>query len=140
VSTQVENDLYWRNGNSSCVSYVAVKNTSQTEHHMRLPFAMECGEDNICVADLGVRLSTHLIADRYIIGSTTTIPLRIDAYNQAEPAYQTTVRVSTGTLMLANLPPECTESSSATGNLEVICDIGNPFRTNVRRSSTLYSR
>jgi hypothetical protein len=128
VSMQIRDD--WRNGN--CMSYVAVKNTSQTEHHIQVPFAMECGEDNICIADLGVRLSTYLNADRYIIGSTTTIPLRIDAYNQGEPAYQTTVRVSTGTLTLANLPPECIESFSASGNLEMICDIGNPFKTNVR--------
>jgi len=132
VSMQVEDDLHWRNENSSCMSHVAVKNTSQTEHHVRLPFAVECGEDNICVADLGVRLSTYLTANRYIIGSTTTIPLRIDAYNQGEPAYQTTVRISTGILTLANLPPECMESFSASGNLEVICDIGNPFKTNVR--------
>jgi len=132
VSIQVEDNLHWRNENSSCMSHVAVKNTSQTEHHVRLPFAVECGEDNICVADLGVRLSTFLTANRYIIGSTTTIPLRIDAYNQGEPAYQTTVRISTGILTLANLPPECMESFSASGNLEVICDIGNPFKTNVR--------
>lgn len=136
---QIEDDLRGRNQNLSCISYVAVNNASQVEHLVRLPFAVECGDDNVCVADLDVRLSTHLTAgDRYVIGSTSTIPLHIDAYNWGEPAYQARVRVSIGILTLANVPPECMENSDASGNLEVICDIGNPFRTNVRRLLDLY--
>lgn len=114
------------------MSYVVVNNASQTEHFIRLPFATEC-EDNVCVADLSVELSTDLTADnRYIIGSTPTIPFHIDMNNRGEPAYQTIVRVSTGILRLANVLPECRESPSANGNFEVTCDIDNPFRTNVR--------
>lgn len=100
------------------------------EDLVKLPFAVDCGEDNVCVSDLRVALSIDSTrGNRYIIGSTPTITLRVDAYNRGEPAYQTRLRVFTEALPLASIPPECTENL---GNiLEVICDIGNPLRTNV---------
>ncbi|KAL6431766.1 hypothetical protein ACFW04_007349 [Cataglyphis niger] len=128
ASVQLEDDLDARNGSSSsCVSCVAInKPRSKIEDLVKLPFALECGEDNVCVSDLRVALSTG--DDRYIIGSTSTITLRVDAYNRGEPAYQTRVRVFTEALPLASIPPECTENPRDV--LEVICDIGNPLRTN----------
>ncbi|KAM0729346.1 Integrin alpha-PS4 [Formica fusca] len=128
ASVQLEDDLDARNGSSSsCASCVAInKPHSKIEDLVKLPFALDCGEDNVCVSDLRVALSTG--DDRYIIGSTSTITLRIDAYNRGEPAYQTKVRIFTEALPLASIPPECTENPRDI--LEVICDIGNPLRTN----------
>ncbi|KAL6264540.1 hypothetical protein P5V15_004645 [Pogonomyrmex californicus] len=132
VSIQLEDDLYARNENSSCASCIVLnKFRSKTEDLIKLPFAVDCGEDNVCVSDLGVALSTDLVSgNRYIIGSTPIITLRVDAYNRGEPAYQTKVRIFTEVLSLASIPPECMEDSGVTGTLDVICEIGNPFRTN----------
>jgi len=133
VSMQLEDDLHARN-ESSCASCVVInKLRSKTKDLLKLPFAVDCGEDDVCVSDLSVTLSTDSTANnKYIIGSTPIIILRIDAYNRGEPAYQTKVRIFTEVLTLASIPTECTEDSRTSSTLDVICDIGNPFRTNVR--------
>jgi len=136
VLIQLEKDLHAnnkRNGSSLCTSCVVInKQYSQIENSTILPFAVECGEDEVCVSDLGVKLSTDSIPDnRYVIGAISMIMLQIDAYNYGEPAYQAKVLISTEILTLANIPPECVENSAMIGSLEIICDIGNPLRTNV---------
>lgn len=140
----MENDLRARSENSSggttpcAASSCVVINEllSRTEDLAKLPFAMECGEDNVCSSDLGVSLSTDSndSSDRYVIGSTSTITLRVDVRNHGEPAYQARVRVSTEVLSLASIPPECMENTRISGvhDVDVICNIGNPLRTNVR--------
>lgn len=132
VSMQLEDDLDARSGSSSsCVSCVVInKHRSKIEDLVKLPFAVDCGDDNVCASDLRVALSIDSTrGNRYTIGSTPTIELRVDARNRGEPAYQTKVRVLTKVLPLASIPPECTENPGDV--LEVICDIGNPLRTNV---------
>ncbi|XP_072762509.1 integrin alpha-8 isoform X2 [Anoplolepis gracilipes] len=130
VSVQLEDDLDARNESSSCASCVVINRLrSKLEDLVKLPFAVDCGEDNVCVSDLGLALSVDSTrGNRYIIGSTPTIMLRVDVYNRGEPAYQTRVHIFTGTLPLASIPPECTENPRNV--LEVICDIGNPLRMN----------
>lgn len=138
VSVELEDDLSVRSKNSSkntrCSGCVVVnKLLSKTEDHVKLPFAVDCGDDEVCVSDLNVTLSTDLKSNnRYIIGSTSTISLHIDAHNRGEPAYQTKVYISIEILSLASIPPECMENSCTSNILDVICDIGNPLRTNVR--------
>lgn len=130
---QLEDDLHARNG-SSCASCVVMNRLrSKTKDLLKLPFAVDCGEDNVCVSDLSVTLSTDSApSNRYIIGSTSIIILRVDAHNRGEPAYQTRVRIFTEVLTLASIPIECTEDPRTSSTLDVICDIGNPLRTNVR--------
>ncbi|XP_024893200.1 integrin alpha-9-like [Temnothorax curvispinosus] len=131
VSMQLEDDLRARN-ESSCASCVVInKLRSKTEDLLKLPFAVDCGEDDVCVSDLSVTLSTDLTpGNRYIIGSTPIIILRVDTYNRGEPAYQTRVRIFTEGLTLKSIPPDCTEDLRTSSALDVICDIGNPLRTN----------
>ncbi|CAL1684033.1 unnamed protein product [Lasius platythorax] len=131
VSVQLEDDLDVRNESSSCASCVVInKLRSKIDDLVKLPFAVDCGEDNVCVSDLRVVLSTDSTrgGNRYIIGSTSTIALRVDAHNRGELAYQTRVRIFTEVLPLASIPPECIENPRNV--LEVICDLGNPLRTN----------
>lgn len=140
VSVELVDDLTANSKNSSkdarCTSCVTLnKFLSKTEDLLKLPFAVECGDDEICVSDLNVTLSTDLEPNRYVIGSASTIPLRIDVHNRGEPAYQTKVHISIETLSLASIPPECVENSRTSNILDVVCDIGNPLRTNVRQSS-----
>lgn len=132
VSMQLDDDLHAKNENSLCASCVVInKLRSKTEDLIKLPFSVDCGEDNVCVSSLGVTLSTDSApGNRYIIGSTPIITLRADAYNRGEPAYQTRVRISAEVLTLASIPPECTEDYSVSSALDVICDISNPLRTN----------
>lgn len=132
MSVQLEDDLDARNESSSCASCVVInKLRSKIDDLMKLPFAVDCGEDNVCVSDLRVVLSTDSTpgGNRYIIGSTSTIALRVDAHNRGELAYQTRVRIFTEVLPLASIPPECIENPRNV--LEVTCDLGNPLRTNV---------
>ncbi|KAL0127515.1 hypothetical protein PUN28_003059 [Cardiocondyla obscurior] len=132
VSLQLETDLQIINESTLCAPCVVInKLRSKIEDLLKLPFAVDCGEDNICVSDLSVTLFTDSIpSNRYIIGSTPIINLRVNAYNRGEPAYQTKVRIFTDVLTLASIPPECTENPHVGSMLDVICDIGNPLRIN----------
>jgi len=135
VSMQLEDDLNERNESSlSCASCVVInKLHSKTEDLIKLPFSVDCGEDNVCVSNLGVVLSTDSTLDnRYVIGFTPIITLYVDAYNRGEPAYQTEVRIFSEVLTLASILSECMEDPHKSSTLDVICNLGNPLRTNVR--------
>ncbi|TGZ36879.1 Integrin alpha-PS4 [Temnothorax longispinosus] len=80
-------------------------------------------------------LSTDLSSNnRYVIGSTLIIMLDIDIYNCGKSVYQAKVRFIE-VLMLASIPSECMKDSLR-WTLDVICDVGDPLRTNIRQSST----
>ncbi|EFN89848.1 Integrin alpha-PS4 [Harpegnathos saltator] len=138
VSVELEDDFSVKVKNSSwrdahCISCVMInKFLSKTEDLMKLPFAVDCGDDEICVADLNVTLSTDLQPNNsYVIGSSSTISLRVDARNRGEAAYQTKVTIAIEVLSLASIPSECTENSRTSNTqLVVVCEIGNPLRTN----------
>ncbi|XP_017761213.1 PREDICTED: integrin alpha-5-like [Eufriesea mexicana] len=103
---------------------------SKTEDLIKLPFAVDCGEDNICTSDVKILLSTDLKSNnRYIIGSTLTSKLKIDVFNYGEPAYQAKIFIYIPKILsLASIPPSCMESFYKNNTLEVICDLGNPLR------------
>ncbi|XP_014480126.1 PREDICTED: integrin alpha-9-like [Dinoponera quadriceps] len=135
VSVELEDDLSneSKKRDALSTSHVAInKLRSRTEDLVKLPFAVDCGEDEICVSDLNVTLTfTDLKSNnRHVIGSSSTISLRVDIYNRGEPAYQSKVHISIETLSLASIPPECTEDSHTSNFLDVVCEIGNPLRTN----------
>ncbi|XP_032691162.1 integrin alpha-9-like isoform X2 [Odontomachus brunneus] len=133
VSVELEDDLSARNQSDMfCTSCVVInKFRSKTKDLVKLPFAVECGEDEICMSDLSVMLTTDLKSNnRYVIGSSSTIALHIDTRNRGEPAYQAKVHIFIEALSLANIPPKCMENSRTSYILHVVCDIGNPLRTN----------
>ena len=120
------------NFSSSCL-VVINRALSRTEDSVELPFAIDCGEDNVCTSNISITITTDLQSDdRYVIGSTSTLQLVISICNYGEPAYQaqTTIGIPEP-LSLASLPPECTESSRVNDTLTVVCDVGNPLRVNV---------
>lgn len=120
--------------NAFCTSCVAInKLLSKTEDLIKLSFAVDCGDDNICTSDVKILLSTDLNSgNRYIIGSTFTTELKIDVFNYGEPAYQAKIYLYIPkTVSLGSISPSCMESFYMDNTLEVICDVGNPFRKNV---------
>ncbi|XP_023288671.1 integrin alpha-8 [Orussus abietinus] len=129
VSLHLSNELEDKSRCSSCP--VVNKDLSKVEDAISLPFAVDCGNDDICMTDLEAKLTTNLPSgDRFVIGSTFPIKLDITVRNRAEPAYQTrAILYIPEPLALGSLPPECTESCRRNGSLEVICNIDNPLRT-----------
>ncbi|XP_017793585.1 PREDICTED: integrin alpha-8-like [Habropoda laboriosa] len=105
---------------------------SKTEDLIKLPFATDCGEDDICTPDVKILLSTNLKADnRYIIGSTFATKFILDVFNYGEPAYQAKINIYIPEILsLASVPPACMENIFINNTLEVICDLGNPLREN----------
>ncbi|XP_076645914.1 integrin alpha-8 isoform X2 [Halictus rubicundus] len=138
VSTSIalEKDLQPKNKTATpdifCKTCASInKFLSKTEDSIKLPFAVDCGEDNICISDVRIKLSTDLKDNIYTVGSTSTVMLMINAYNYGEPAYQLKVYIYIPqVLSLASVPPACAEGSHMHNTLEVICDIGNPLRKN----------
>ncbi|KAL6264541.1 hypothetical protein P5V15_004646 [Pogonomyrmex californicus] len=100
---------------------------SKIKEIVKLPFLKD---EDIPVSDLSVSLSTNSSSNnRYIIGSTEMILLYVKAYNRGKPAYRTKVRIVIEILTLARIPPECMENYT-NSILVLICDIGDPLRTN----------
>ncbi|KOX74851.1 Integrin alpha-8 [Melipona quadrifasciata] len=137
VSINLEKD--WNSNDSQiksnafCTSCVAVnKLLSKTEDSIKLPFAVDCGDDNICTSDVKILLSSDLNSgNRYIIGSTFTTELKIDVLNYGEPAYQAKIYIYIPkTLSLGSISSSCMESFYMDSTLEVICDVGNPLLKN----------
>ena len=89
--------------NTFCTSCVAInKLLSKTEDSIKLPFAVDCGDDNICTSDVKILLSTDLNSgNRYIIGSTITTELKIDILNYGEPAYQAKIYIYTKNIVIS---------------------------------------
>ncbi|XP_015609620.1 integrin alpha-PS5 [Cephus cinctus] len=109
------------------------KALSKTEAFVQLPFAVECGDDNVCNADLSIAMSTDLNSDNtYVIGSRKTFQLIVHIHNNGEPAYRTlAVIYIPEPLLLSSIPTECTESNTGANNtLQIFCYIENPFRNN----------
>lgn len=120
--------------NFLCTSCVAINRLfSKTEDLIKLPFAVDCGDDNICTSDVKISLSTNLNSNnKYVVGSTFTTKLKINALNYGEPAYQAKIYVYIPKILsLASMPASCMESFYTNNTLEAICDLGNPLRKNV---------
>nr|XP_033205662.1 integrin alpha-4-like [Bombus vancouverensis nearcticus] len=137
ISTSLEKDLNLNDSkmkvNFLCTSCVAInKLFSKTEDLIKLPFAVDCGDDNICTSDVKISLSTNLNSNnKYVVGSTFTTKLKIDALNYGEPAYQAKIYVYIPKILsLASMPASCMESFYTNNTLEAICDLGNPLRKN----------
>ena len=137
ISVTLEEDSQTNNKgtdwNHFCTSCAIVnKLLSKSRDVIKLPFAVDCGDDNICTSDVKVTLSTDLkLGNRYIIGSTSSVKFIIDASNRGEPAYQAKMHIYIPEMLsLASLPPSCTENSQIDNPLKVICDFGNPLRKN----------
>ncbi|XP_031833769.2 integrin alpha-8 isoform X1 [Nomia melanderi] len=121
------------NSNIFCKSCASInKIQSKTEDSIKLPFAVDCGEDNICTSDVRITLSTDLpLGNRYTIGSKSVIKFIINIHNYGEPAYQTKIYVYIPeSIPLESIPPSCIESSHRNNTSELICDIENPLKKN----------
>ncbi|PBC26440.1 Integrin alpha-PS3 [Apis cerana cerana] len=122
-----------RNLNFFCTSCAIInKLLSKTEDLIKLPFAVDCGEDNICTSDVKILLSTDLKSgNRYIIGSVFTTKFKLDVFNNGEPAYQAKIYIYIPKILsLASIPSLCIENFYKNNTLEVICDLGNPLKKN----------
>lgn len=117
--------------NFFCTSCAIInKLLSKTEDLIKLPFAVDCGEDNICTSDVKILLSTDLKSgNRYIIGSVFTTKFKLDVFNNGEPAYQAKIYIYIPKILsLASIPSLCIENFYKNNTLEVICDLGNPLK------------
>ncbi|XP_034941351.1 integrin alpha-4-like [Chelonus insularis] len=104
---------------------------SKIEDSLKIPFAVDCGSDNICFANLTLNVSTNLENDnRYVIGTSKIVKIFIDVHNYGEAAYQSEVSIIFPKhLALASVPISCIEGTTNTDNLDVTCTLGNPFMT-----------
>ncbi|XP_057337541.1 integrin alpha-4-like isoform X2 [Microplitis mediator] len=101
---------------------------SKTEDILNLPFAVDCGPDNICYSNITLDVTTNLADNRYIIGTQKTINISINAINFGEKAYQAQVNlILPSFITLASVPLNCIENTHDMGEI-VTCDIGNPLK------------
>lgn len=103
------------------------KEESIIEKSLLLPFAVDCGYDDICTSNLTITMSTDLTINHFVLGSRKTFLLFVNVVNDGEPAYKTEIRVIIPKpLQLANIPPDCNENE-----FDLICSVGNPLRGKV---------
>ncbi|XP_043271605.1 integrin alpha-8-like [Venturia canescens] len=118
-------------GNNYCSSCPMVNRLlSHLEDSMSVPFAVDCGLDDICSSILDLSITSDLDAgNRYTLGSQPTMKLTVGVANRGEPAYKTQTQIYIPhPISLGSLPPECMENSRLDGILQVTCELGNPLR------------
>ena len=113
------------------------KALSKTEDSISLPFAVDCGSDDICSSLLYISMESDLQNNRFILGSRNTFSVFVNILNKGEPAYQSEARIHIPELLiLASVPPECSENTmdvyTVEKMIEVTCSVGNPIKHNVR--------
>lgn len=126
---------------------------SQAEHRLGVPFALDCGDDNVCTSDLKVSGSfvglgwvinnklTEFIylyfnsfvrraENKFVIGSKYSLPLEISVLNSGESAYLTEIEVTLPeNVDLKDIPSSCSENKE-NNTLIVLCEMDNPLRMN----------
>uniref|UniRef100_T1JAX2 NADP-dependent oxidoreductase domain-containing protein n=1 Tax=Strigamia maritima TaxID=126957 RepID=T1JAX2_STRMM len=94
-----------------------------------LPFAINCGSDEVCDTDLSVKAHISELGDKpFILGSAKTLTLVAEIRNKGEePAYLSkAVILLPPKTHLKRLDSLCFENK-ANSLVEIICDLGNPF-------------
>ncbi|KAF2904031.1 hypothetical protein ILUMI_02128 [Ignelater luminosus] len=120
---------------STCPVSNTYKSTDQQT--IELPFALGCGDDNICQSslDLQARFLNVGVADRYVLGSTDYVQLEATISNSGEKAYSTGVIVKLpNSIYFRSIPTNCLEGNSSS---EVLCSIENPLDENKQKSIVL---
>lgn len=120
---------------SSCPNCPVVNHyLSRTVTDLKLAFVLDCGEDDVCVSDLRANLTSNDLGygNRFVIGSRSSLNLSVFVDNTGEPAYRAQAHVYVPQpIALARIPPECNEQAQAINKtLEIVCNIGNPLRSN----------
>lgn len=106
---------------------------SKTEDIIKLPFAVDCGPDDVCRSNITLDVTTNLEGNRYIIGTRQAINVSINVNNYGEGAYHAYLNVFLPIfLTLASVPLNCDEHTKNNGEL-IVCSIGNPLKDNVCR-------
>ncbi|XP_074104924.1 integrin alpha-9 isoform X2 [Cotesia typhae] len=103
---------------------------SKTEDIIKLPFAVDCGPDDVCRSNITLDVTTNLKGNRYIIGTRQAINVSINVNNYGEGAYHAYLNVFLPIfLTLASVPLNCDEHTKNNGEL-IVCSIGNPLKDN----------
>jgi hypothetical protein len=112
-------------------SYGSVSSTT-----VKIPFALDCGTDNICKSRIKFNSKvTNLGLDNtFVLGSMNYITLQTDVENFGEKAYLAQMLVMLPeTVYFRSTPSACMEHNSST----VLCSVGNPLDRSSRKSVIL---
>ncbi|ELU10194.1 hypothetical protein CAPTEDRAFT_218861 [Capitella teleta] len=115
--------------------------TSRTQINVQLLIQRDCGEDNVCIPDLAVFLTSQ--TDSFVFGTEPTIDFNINITNSEEDAYESsfTLFMPRGIQFtrIRKIHGEDTPNCGRIKSEEFLpqgvgaylkCDIGNPFPAN----------
>ncbi|KAF4522918.1 hypothetical protein B566_EDAN012076 [Ephemera danica] len=113
----------------TCPSYSGAS-LPRTIASAQVVFATECGTDNLCKANVTASLEFVDVDERFVVGSSPSLTLRVTVSNAADndPAYNTRVEITLPT-PIQQYPMQCNELSPGT----LSCDVGNPLNPGTSR-------
>nr|CAD7572786.1 unnamed protein product [Timema californicum] len=108
----------------------------EREESLTVPYAFDCGEDDVCHSDLSLvcfLVGVGMNGAAYVIGSSDSLELVIHVTNKEEPAYVTEVTVVLlRPLQLTNLLARCHETRNV--STTVTCRLDDPLRASNNHS------
>ncbi|CAG2053545.1 unnamed protein product [Timema podura] len=108
----------------------------EREESLTVPYAFDCGEDDVCHSDLSLvceLVGVGMNGAAYVIGSSDSLELVIHVTNKEEPAYVTEVTVILlRPLQLTNLLARCHETRNV--STTVTCRLDDPLRASNNHS------
>nr|CAD7440072.1 unnamed protein product [Timema bartmani] len=108
----------------------------EREESLTVPYAFDCGEDDVCHSDLSLvceLVGVGMNGAAYVIGSSDSLELVIHVTNKEEPAYVTEVTVILlRPLQLTNLLARCHETRNV--STTVTCRLDDPLRASNKHS------
>ncbi|XP_031332931.1 integrin alpha-PS3-like isoform X1 [Photinus pyralis] len=100
---------------------------SVKEQKLELSFVLGCGADNICRTKLNLKATFLNInsQNKYVLGSTDYLKLKVNISNEGDKAYLTQLIVELPRLVhFRSIPINCLEGNSSGS---IICNVDNPL-------------
>ncbi|KAK5648902.1 hypothetical protein RI129_003794 [Pyrocoelia pectoralis] len=110
---------------------------SVKEQKLELIFVLGCGDDNICRTKLNLKVTFLNISaeNKYVLGSTDYLKLKLNITNEGEKAYLTQLIVDLPrSVHFRSIPISCLEGNSSAS---IICNVDNPLYEMKSKSITL---
>ncbi|VEN58186.1 unnamed protein product [Callosobruchus maculatus] len=122
-------DRVIKDGDGLCITcpVLDIYRSNSTSYKLDLPFALDCGNDDLCYAELEINVEFPGLSNKtWVTGSSDNVTLRVTVSNAGENAYATKLEVTLPDgIFLRQIPPQCLSQSNASF---FVCNVDNPLK------------
>ncbi|CAH1955430.1 unnamed protein product [Acanthoscelides obtectus] len=122
-------DRVIKDGDKLCIKcpVLDIYRSNSTLYKLDLPFALDCGDDDLCYAELQINVSfPGLRNETWVVGSSDNVTVQVEVSNIGENAYATKLEVALPDgISLRQIPPQCLHQTNSSF---LVCNVDNPLK------------